>query len=268
MLKLHRFIAALPLVSALLVAPPPTVFSGQPAWDGPLQVAASAGPALLDKLDGFFEGLMKGAMAPNAATVALDGFKVEAEKARDSKTLSPDFFKRYVRIVRAVRLVTATSPDDPMAAENEAEIGRFVTDIIGGAWSADLGVSEKIGKLSEAVASEIAALRRLLDAREAAAPALPREPVRVQEADAPKQIKNVDPVYPDIARAGLVEGVVILEVVIDEKGNVKDVKVIRSKPLLDQAAIDAVKQWKYEPFVVDGKPVPFAMSVTVTFSLK
>lgn len=268
MMKPHRFLAALPFVLALLTASPPATVSGQPAWNGPFQVAASAGLALLDKLDGFFESLMKGAMAPNAATLALDGFKAEAEKARDGKTVSPGFFKRYTRIVRIVWLVTATSPNDPKAAENETEIGRFVTDIIGGAWSADLGVSEKIGKLSEAVAGEIAALRAALLKGEEAAPAPSTGPVRLREAEAPKPIKRVDPVYPAVAQNARVEGIVILDAVIDVLGNVKDVTVIRSIPLLDQAAIDAVKQWKYEPPLVDGKATKVVMTVTVSFTLK
>ncbi len=268
MRRVLRCLAVSSFVSGFLLASPWAAVATIPAGVSLFQDSASAGRALLDKLDGFFEGLMKGAMAPNAAVVALDGFKAEAEQARVRNAVLPGFFKRYTRIVRTIWLVTATNPDDDKAAENEAEIGRFVTDIIGGAWSADLSVSEKIGKLSEAVAGEIAALRLALLKGEDAAPAPPAEPVRVAGSEAPKQIKDVKPVYPAAAHAARVEGIVILEAVIDIKGNVGGVKLIRSIPLLDQAAIDAVKQWKYEPPHVDGKATEVVMTVTVTFTLK
>lgn len=84
----------------------------------------------------------------------------------------------------------------------------------------------------------------------------------------PKLIKEVFPVYPEIARVAVIEGVVILGVKTDEEGQVKDVIVLRSIPLLDQAAIDAVRQWVYEPMIIDGKAVPVVFTVTVRFQLK
>ena len=84
----------------------------------------------------------------------------------------------------------------------------------------------------------------------------------------PKLIKEVFPVYPEVARVAVIEGVVILGVKTDEEGQVKDVIVLRSIPLLDQAAIDAVRQWVYEPMIIDGKAVPVVFTVTVRFQLK
>jgi len=84
----------------------------------------------------------------------------------------------------------------------------------------------------------------------------------------PKLIKEVLPVYPEIARVAGVEGVVILSVKTDEYGRVADTKVLRSIPLLDQAAIDAVRQWVYEPFVHEGKAQPIVFTATVRFQLK
>jgi TonB family protein len=84
----------------------------------------------------------------------------------------------------------------------------------------------------------------------------------------PKLIKEVFPVYPEVARVAVIEGVVILGVKTDEEGRVKDVIVLRSIPLLDQAAIDAVRQWVYEPMIIDGKAVPVVFTVTVRFTLK
>jgi TonB family protein len=87
------------------------------------------------------------------------------------------------------------------------------------------------------------------------------------EIKPPRLIKSVDPIYPEEARKNQVEGLVILEAKIDEKGNVADVRILRSIPALDQAAIDAVKQWKYEPMIIKRKPMPVLFTVTVRFML-
>lgn len=83
----------------------------------------------------------------------------------------------------------------------------------------------------------------------------------------PTKTKNVAPTYPDIAKQARVSGVVILECTISPQGRVSDVKVLRGIPLLDQAAIDAVKQWQYTPTLLNGVPVPVIMTVTVNFKL-
>ncbi len=80
-------------------------------------------------------------------------------------------------------------------------------------------------------------------------------PIRIKgDIKPPKILKMVEPVYPEIARQAAVEGVVILETRIDESGRVANVKILRSIPLLDQAAMDAIRQWVYEPFMIDNKP--------------
>jgi protein TonB len=83
----------------------------------------------------------------------------------------------------------------------------------------------------------------------------------------PKLIKKVAPVYPEDARKEGVEGVVILRVRTDEYGEVQQVKVLKSAPQLDDAAISAVRQWVYEPYVSKGKPTPIVFTVTVKFAL-
>jgi protein TonB len=95
------------------------------------------------------------------------------------------------------------------------------------------------------------------------------EPVRaIGEIKQPKRIHYVNPVYPEIARQARVEGTVIIEATTDIYGRVQQVKLLKSVPLLDQAAIDAVKQWVYEPMVINGRPRGVIFVVTVTFSLK
>jgi len=100
-------------------------------------------------------------------------------------------------------------------------------------------------------------------------PPEPRPPVHIISCmQMPRKIVNVDPTYPPIARAGRVEGVVILEAVLDESGRVESVRVLRTIPLLDQAAVDAVKQWRFTPTLLSGVPVPVVMTVTVRFTLR
>ena len=64
------------------------------------------------------------------------------------------------------------------------------------------------------------------------------------------------------------QGVVIMEATIDVCGSVTDVRVLRSNPLLDEAAVDAVRQWKYTPTLLNGEPVPVIITVTVNFTLR
>jgi protein TonB len=94
-------------------------------------------------------------------------------------------------------------------------------------------------------------------------------PVRVAMLpESPRKTVDVHPVYPEIARAAHVEGTVILEAVLDTGGHVTQLKVIRSVPLLDQAALDAVRQWRYSPSIYYGRPVSVLMTITVRFTLQ
>jgi periplasmic protein TonB len=95
-----------------------------------------------------------------------------------------------------------------------------------------------------------------------------RAPVRIGgELKAPALVTRVEPEYPPLAVRAQVQGVVILEAVIDRLGRVEDVRVLRSIPLLDKAAIAAVRQWRYSPLLLNGTPERFVLTVTVSFSL-
>jgi protein TonB len=83
-----------------------------------------------------------------------------------------------------------------------------------------------------------------------------------------KLIRKVEPVYPDLALRARVQGKVILEVTINEEGFVDDVRVVSGHPLLNEAAIDAVKQWQYSTTLMNGSPVPVIARATVIFNLK
>ncbi len=84
----------------------------------------------------------------------------------------------------------------------------------------------------------------------------------------PKPIRRIEPLYPEAARRLRIEGVVILEIVVKKDGTVGNVRVLRSlNPLLDQAAIDAVRQWRFQPGLINGRPVDAYYTLTVRFSL-
>jgi len=83
---------------------------------------------------------------------------------------------------------------------------------------------------------------------------------------APTKIKDVKPVYPAIAQSARVGGTVTIEATIGPDGKVIDTKVVRSIPMLDQAALDAVRQWEYTPALLNGKPVPVVINVTINFT--
>ena len=84
----------------------------------------------------------------------------------------------------------------------------------------------------------------------------------------PKKIRDVPAEYPPIARTARIAGNVVIEAVIDAEGKVRSARVLKSIPLLDQAALDAVKQWEYEPTYLNGEAVPIVITVTVPFALK
>ena len=84
----------------------------------------------------------------------------------------------------------------------------------------------------------------------------------------PTKTKDVAPVYPAAAKSARIAGVVIIEATIGADGKVIDAKVLRSVPMLDEAALDAVRQWEFKPTLLNGVPVPVVMTVTVNFKLQ
>jgi protein TonB len=84
----------------------------------------------------------------------------------------------------------------------------------------------------------------------------------------PVKVKDVAPTYPEIARAVHKEGIVIVEATIGPDGKVQDARILRSIPLLDAAALDAVRQWEYTPTLLNGSPIAIVITVTVDFRLR
>jgi len=95
-------------------------------------------------------------------------------------------------------------------------------------------------------------------------------PQRVRVSEGVEQglmLKKVDPIYPPLARQARIRGSVILQVVINKSGDVENIQLYSGHPILAPAAIDAVKQWKYKPYLLNGEPVEVETRVTVNFTL-
>ncbi|HSD28972.1 MAG TPA: energy transducer TonB [Vicinamibacteria bacterium] len=102
-----------------------------------------------------------------------------------------------------------------------------------------------------------------------APPPPPVQAVRVGgDIREPRKITHVAPVYPMLAVQARVEGVVILEATIDPRGRVVNATVLRGVPVLEEAALEAVRKWVYTPTLLDGVPTPIIMTVTVRFRLQ
>jgi protein TonB len=84
----------------------------------------------------------------------------------------------------------------------------------------------------------------------------------------PVIVKKVQPEYPEIARKAKIQGKVVVQAIINEQGDVESAEVLKSQPMLDASAIEAVKKWKYQPATLNGKPVKVYFTVQVNFSLQ
>lgn len=102
------------------------------------------------------------------------------------------------------------------------------------------------------------------------APAPPPAPVmRIGgKLVAPRRVHGADPVYPDVAIQGRISGMVVLDAHVDVEGRVKSVRFVSGNPLFEDAAATAVRQWRYQPLLLNGIPCEFMLVVTMTFNLQ
>jgi TonB family protein len=93
-------------------------------------------------------------------------------------------------------------------------------------------------------------------------------PIRIGVLEPSRLIYKVDPVYPELAKRIHLSGDVHLEAFIDEEGNVKEIKILDGNRLLCDAAVEAVRQWKYTPTVHNGEPIPILASIRISFRIR
>ena len=139
-----------------------------------------------------------------------------------------------------------------LAAAAKAAGDKAAADAVAGKAAADAAAAAKAKADADAAAARAAALKSAV-----------RVGGRIKP---PTKIKDVKPVYPAIAQSARIGGVVTIEATIGPDGKVIDAKVVRSIPMLDQAALDAVRQWEYTPALLNGKPVPVVVTATINFT--
>lgn len=110
----------------------------------------------------------------------------------------------------------------------------------------------------------------VFDIPEGPPPSEPEGPIHVGgDVKAPVKTYSPQPAYTEIARKARIQGVVIVQAIIDKQGNVTNVKVLKGLPMgLDQAAVESIKTWKFQPATLNGKPVDVYYNLTVNFTLQ
>lgn len=96
----------------------------------------------------------------------------------------------------------------------------------------------------------------------------PRPPIQLPSEPLPALlVRKIAPIYPPLARQARIQGTVVLSILISKDGEVRDPKLVSGHPMLAPAAIEAVKQWRYRPYVLDDKPVEVETIVRVSFRI-
>jgi protein TonB len=185
------------------------------------------------------------AAVDKAATVRADQYAAESLKAAQDAQAALDVELR----VQEGKWFKSYDKTKELAAAAKAAGDKAAADALAGKEQADAVAAKAIANAAARAKAKVA-------------------PIRVGgHIKAPTKIKDVKPVYPAMAQSARAAGAVIIEATIGPDGKVIDAKVLRSIPLLDQAALDAVRQWEYTPTLLNGVPVPVLVTVTVNFTL-
>jgi periplasmic protein TonB len=164
----------------------------------------------------------------------------------------------------------ATAASDNSAAKVPDMFGALHAHPTSRASSADAGPADAAPAIdAPAAETSDAGLPASVESSVVAPPSPePESPVRIRvggELKPPRLLSSVLPVYPAVARDAGVEGDVVIDTTIDKSGKVTATKVVSGPPMLRQAALEALRQWKYEPSKLNGEPVPVQMTVTIKF---
>ena len=185
------------------------------------------------------------ASVDKATTDGADRYAAESHKAAQDARAALDTELK----AQDAKWVKSYDRTRELAAATKAAGDKAAADAVAGKEKADaVAAREKANAAARAKAKMVAPLRVGGQIRQ------------------PTKIKDVKPVYPAIAQSARVSGVVMIEATIGEDGKVTDAKVVRSIPVLDQAALDAVRQWEYTPTLLNGVPVPVVVTVTINFA--
>jgi protein TonB len=178
-------------------------------------------------------------------------------------------------------------PPPPPAPATPTVVKKITTDIVDGALRTPTKIPEKVAKIVEDEAPPVSGavvggvpggvpggqsggvLGGVLSAANATPPkiAAPQK-VRISSGVATGNLINkVQPQYPMIAKQARITGAVVLQATISKGGNIENLKVVSGHPMLINAAMDAVRQWRYRPYLLNGEPVEVETQVTVNFTM-
>lgn len=179
---------------------------------------------------------------PPPAAAAAPKPQPQVSRAIESEMTMPTKIPRKIAMVR----------DEPMQAAAPPP-GAVVGGVPGGVAGGQIG-----GVLGGVLSSAPAAVPKI---------ATPKK-VRVsQGVSEGLLLHKVMPQYPPLARQARIQGKVVLQAVISKDGTIQNLQVVSGHPMLTAAAINAVKQWKYKPYVLNGQPVEVETNITVDFTM-
>jgi protein TonB len=180
-------------------------------------------------------------------------------------------------------------PPPPPAAAPVHVVHQIQTDIVNGALRTPTKIPQKIQMIKEDEAPPQMAASGVIGGVPGGIPGgqmggviggiISSTPVAVPKVAAPQRVRvsagvtsgllvrKVNPVYPALARQARIQGTVLLRAVISKEGSITGLQLISGHPMLAPAAIDAVKQWKYRPYLLNGEPVEVDTEVQVNFTL-
>ncbi|HVP50998.1 MAG TPA: TonB family protein [Terriglobales bacterium] len=178
---------------------------------------------------------------PPAAAVPVRVVKVIQTDIVNGQLRTP------TKIPEKVAMIKEEAAPPPMTA------GGVIGGVPGGVPGGSMG-----GVIGGIIGSTPAAVPKV------AAPTRIRVSAGVQEGNL---INRVTPLYPAIAKAARIAGTVVIQAEISKQGTIENLRVLSGHPMLVQSALDAVKQWRYKPYLLNGEPVPVETTITVNFTL-
>lgn len=149
-----------------------------------------------------------------------------------------------------------------MIREDEAPPALSSGGVIGGVPGGIPG-----GQLGGVIGGIISSTSTLSSVPKLAAPAAPKRVRISQGVTEGRLIQKIEPAYPTLARSARIQGEVVLSAIISKTGEIQNLVLVSGHPMLVPSAIQAVKQWRYRPFLLNGEPVEVETTITVVFQL-